>query len=584
VAEVHRRCSAACGAESWPISGGIEFAIDFDPNPFQENAVPVREAPDSVKEVVINALGEFLASPPDGTPLEVVEALTLMGGNALVPLPPRLFFEAVEQSPVAISITDANATILYANRAFETLTGYDREEVQGQNEAILSSNATPASVYQHLWRTIQRKETWTGTLVNRTKQGVDYLAELIISPVLDRNGDLQYFLGMHRDVTKVHELEGALRQQKARIETVLDAAPVIVALLDSKGRIILDNQEYKKLLGDLRGKEPADVLRAAVSEQLGVDAFAACVAGRGFKDVEVEIEIPGSMGPRWFACSGTPVEEADASARTYFGRQVPGDSRLLLLASEVTARRREIERAHLENLRARLAEQQLMHGMREALAAAIYQIQVPLNVINAAAAMVRGGAGNVDMLAGMLDQISTSGAKALATLSSALPEELREAGVMVNVNELLRQVLELETDRLLATGIVVDWRPAHVLPELPGHKNQLRALFKHLIDNAIQALCEANRSHRELRLITRRVDGVVEVEIEDNGRGIPAEDRYRVFEPFYIGWRNRRGRAGMGLALSQEIVNAHGGSIEVDPTMVDGCRIRLSLTAVSDDE
>jgi C4-dicarboxylate-specific signal transduction histidine kinase len=53
-----------------------------------------------------------------------------------------------------------------------------------------------------------------------------------------------------------------------------------------------------------------------------------------------------------------------------------------------------------------------------------------------------------------------------------------------------------------------------------------------------------------------------------------------VFEPFFIGWRNQRGRAGMGLALSQEIVNAHGGSIEVDPTLHDGCRIRLSLTAV----
>jgi C4-dicarboxylate-specific signal transduction histidine kinase len=40
----------------------------------------------------------------------------------------------------------------------------------------------------------------------------------------------------------------------------------------------------------------------------------------------------------------------------------------------------------------------------------------------------------------------------------------------------------------------------------------------------------------------------------------------------------------MGLALSQEIVNAHGGSIEVDPKMTDGCRIRLSLTAVPDDD
>jgi nitrogen fixation negative regulator NifL len=154
----------------------------------------------------------------------------------------------------------------------------------------------------------------------------------------------------------------------------------------------------------------------------------------------------------------------------------------------------------------------------------------------------------------------------------------------VNINELLRQVLELETDRLLAAGIVVDWRPAPVLPQLPGHKNQLRSLFKHLIDNAIHALNECGRSHRDLLLATRAVPTGVEVDIQDNGPGIPTADRYRVFEPFYIGWRNRRGKAGMGLALSQEIVNDHGGCIEVDPQFQDGCRIRLSLNAARADE
>ncbi|EXJ13496.1 nitrogen fixation negative regulator NifL [Imhoffiella purpurea] len=546
--------------------------------------MPVRQAPEPAQEAVINALGEFLASPPDGTPPELVEALALMGGDPSDPLSPRLFFEAVEQSPIAISITDAKATILYANQAFETLTGYSREEVLGQNEAILSNNATPNNVYDQLWRTIKHKQTWTGTLVNRTKQGGDYLAELTISPVLDADGDLKHFLGMHRDVTKVHELEGALRQQKTRIETVLDAAPVIVVLLDSEFRVILDNQEYKKLLKDLNGKEPVDVLRKAISEQLGVDAFAACLDGQGFKNVEVSIDNRGHLGPRWFSCSGTPVDESDPTARSYFGQQTPGERRLLLLANDITGRRREIERAYLEHMRARLAEQQLMHGMREALAAAIYQIQVPLNVINAAASMLRSGAGNVDTLIGMLDQISDSGAKALATLNAALPEEPRESGVLVNVNALLRQILEMETARLLATGIVVDWRPATVLPEFNGHKNQLRAMFKHLIENAIQALRECGQSQRELRITTRCLDRGVEVEIQDNGGGIAPEDRYRVFEPFFIGWRNRRGRAGMGLALSQEIVNAHGGSIEIDPDCTDGCLIRLSLNAVLPDD
>jgi nitrogen fixation negative regulator NifL len=545
--------------------------------------VPLQQSTEEQQAQLASVVGQFLAEPPAGTPTEVIDVLTLMAGDPTDPLPARLYFEAVEQAPVAISITDAKANILYANAAFEQLTGFTRDEVMGENESILSSNATPDSIYRQLWRTIHRKRPWTGTLVNRTKAGKDYLASLLISPVLDGAGQIRYFLGMHRDVTNEHELEIGLRQQKTRIETVLDAAPVIVMLLDAKGRVLLDNMEYKKLLGDLRGREPIELLREALLEQAGFDPVAEMLqadARRTFKDVEISIESPGSSGPRWFACSGAVVDESDGSARGYFRGKAGGERRLLLLANDVTARRREIERAHLEHLRARLAEQQLAQGMREALTAASYQIQVPLNLIRAATGMFQSGGGNVEVFAQMLGQISAASEQALNTLQQALPAEVAEIGVSVNVNELLRHVLELQTDRLLAAGVVVDWQPTLVLPEIAGRKNQLRSLFKHLIDNALQALHEGRGGQRELRLATRALDGGVEVIVEDNGPGFPQGDRFKAFEPFHIGWRNRRGRAGMGLALAQEIVNQHGGSIEIDPEFRDGCRVRLTLVGV----
>lgn len=528
-----------------------------------------------------DALSSFFAAPPPGTPDEVLELLTLMAGDTGDPLPPRIYFEAVEQSPVAISITDAEANVLYVNSAFEALTGYARAQVLGKNQSILSSKATPSSIYQQLWRTIREKRAWSGTLVNRTKDGEDYITALTISPVLDQTGEIAFFLGMHRDVTREHELEAQLRQQKARIEIVLDAAPVLVVLLDETGRVLLDNHEYKKLLGDLRSREPVEVLRLALMEQAGFDPLEAIRSGRDFKDVEVSIETPGSGGPRWFSCAGTLTSEADASARNYFGRNRPVERHLLLLANDITDRRRDVERAHLENLRARLAEQQMTHGMREALAAAVYQMQGPLNVIQAAVGMLEKGPVEPAALAAMLTQISASGQQAMATLKAALPDEIMEAEAPVNVNELLRQVLEIETDRLLADGIVVDWEPAHSLPGLTGYGNQIRCLFKHLIDNAILALNESGKAYRELRLVTRSVGGGVEVQIQDNGLGIEPANRFKVFEPFFIGWRIRRGRAGMGLALSQEIVSQHGGCIEIDPGFKDGCCIRLSLDAAA---
>ena len=71
-----------------------------------------------------------------------------------------LFFKVVENCPVAISITDLNANILYANPAFSKVTAYDRREVLGKNESILSNQTTPNLVYKTLWGRLQQKKPW----------------------------------------------------------------------------------------------------------------------------------------------------------------------------------------------------------------------------------------------------------------------------------------------------------------------------------------------------------------------------------------------------------------------------------------
>ena len=84
----------------------------------QQKQVPVTNGK------VVETITRFITSPPEGTPTEIIEALDGIGGKSA--LPPKLFLETVEQAPVAISITDPKARILYANQAFEKLTGYRR--------------------------------------------------------------------------------------------------------------------------------------------------------------------------------------------------------------------------------------------------------------------------------------------------------------------------------------------------------------------------------------------------------------------------------------------------------------------------
>jgi nitrogen fixation negative regulator NifL len=227
-------------------------------------------------------------------------------------------------------------------------------------------------------------------------------------------------------------------------------------------------------------------------------------------------------------------------------------------------------------IRASLAEQQLVQTMRESISAALFKMQAPLNIIKASMNMAsRGGEGAASIPA--FEQALAAGEEAVAALQNALPSPRAEEATSVNVNELLHEVLRLSTDRLLAAGVVVDLRPATVLPPLVGRANSLRALFKYLIDNAIQAVSESGRDYREVRIQTGIDDSEIVVEIMDNGLGIPEATALKVFEPFYCDWKKRRDHAGMGLTLAQEVAVAHRGSVDIDRHFLGGCRVFLRL-------
>ena len=523
---------------------------------------------------MIDAISRFLDSPPDGTPAEIIEVFGVMGSKDF--LPPRLFLETVKQAPMAISITDSKAHILFVNEAFERLTGYQSKEILGKNQSVLSSKSTPAEVYEGLWSTIQSKQVWKGMLVNHNKGTEEYLAELTISPVLNDKGEIAYFLGMHRDITELHQLEQRLEFQKNLTETALDAVPMVIAMLDSERKVLMDNHAYKALMGDFRGVEPASLILEALEKQVDKELTKVCRAGKGFTNIDVRLDPPGSSSPRWFSCSGVHVAELDEAAHNFFKGPDQPRCYLLLIANEVTTSRNRINEARLNMIRANMAEQQMVQTMREAISGAIYKLQVPFNVIKASMA-IPGDKSQSFSLNKSLQHALESGEEAMDSLQAALPDPKIEETTLININEILHEVLKLSTDILLSSGIVVDWRPTPVLPVIEGRANALRGLFKYLIDNAIQAVNQTDQSFREIRIQSGQDDGEVLIEVMDNGPGVTPAHRLKIFEPFYCGWNQPNNHSGMGLTMAQEVVINHGGSIEIDSHFLGGCRVFVRL-------
>lgn len=528
------------------------------------------------------ALNEFLHHPPIGTPsalLNMLETVLFQDskGVAATLLPPSLFREIAEQSEIGISVTDLHANILYANPAFERITGYEVEEIIGKNQSMFSDNSTPDLIYKTLWGRLEQQKSWTGVLVNRHKQGGRYLAEVTIAPILDQRNETIYYLGMHRDISNLHYLQHQVQEQKKLIESVVDTAPVIIALLDENEKLVLDNHEYKKLMGGLN--DPAKMFLNQLRQQAGGEEWEVLKKQGGRFDVqEICVEVGRQRSARWFTCSAIWIIGKASEAAAFFkGSQ---HKHLLLVAQEITDVKKQQEAIRLSALRALMAENEVNESMRESLHAAIHQFQGPLNMLAAAVSMLqrRNANKSSDPLQDILTEALQTGQKAVEELHNTMPPSRKQLSAPVNLNNLLRDVLSLCTERFLSEGITVEWQPSSSLHSVNAKDADLRSLFKHLIDNAIDAMCES-RHQREPELLVRTFDDGEQIcaEITDNGIGIPEELRFRVFEPFFTTKVGRAGGKGLGLTRVQEIINNHAGTLTLDPHYKQGTRFVVCL-------
>jgi two-component system cell cycle sensor histidine kinase/response regulator CckA len=126
-----------------------------------------------------------------------------------------LLATAIEQSGESVIITGVDGEIRYVNPAFEEVTGYTRDEVIGRNPSILKSGEHGDEFYRELWETISSGEVWTGTFVNRAKDGSRIEEDGTISPVRSENGEIVAYVAVKREVSEERVLADQLeRAQK----------------------------------------------------------------------------------------------------------------------------------------------------------------------------------------------------------------------------------------------------------------------------------------------------------------------------------------------------------------------------------
>ena len=161
---------------------------------------------------------------------------------------------ALENSPLAVVVTDAQGSIEWVNPEFERNTGYRLDEVRGQKPSLLASGKTPVQTFSDMWGAVMTGRSWKGHFINRRKDGTEYHEEATLSPVLDARGVCVGMVGLHQDVSQRMREQEKLQRSERRLKELLEQQTAIFdnappVLLSCDGVMHLFNPAFVALVG-----------------------------------------------------------------------------------------------------------------------------------------------------------------------------------------------------------------------------------------------------------------------------------------------------------------------------------------------
>ncbi len=324
--------------------------------------------------------------------------------------------------------------------------------------------------------------------------------------------------------------------------------------------------------------DPAAVLVTQLRTTFGLDAVAVL---RRANDSWAVDAAAGAPVPREPGEAAQLIEVTDGVVLAFTGRVLSADDRRVLNAftAQLGA---AVERHRLHTEADRAGALTRANELRAALLQAVsHDLRTPLAAIKASVSSLRqddiewspGDA--ADFLATIEEETDR-----LATLVGNLLDMSRlQAGVIrpalrpVGLEEVVPAALAGLADRARQ----VDADLHETLPPLRADAALLERVIANLVDNAIKW----SPADRQVRLVAGRVDDRVELRVIDQGRGIPPDERDRLFSPFQRLGDNPNGTGiGLGLAVAQGFVVAMDGDLFFDDTPGGGTTAVVSLPAV----
>ena len=164
-----------------------------------------------------------------------------------------------------VLISDCEQNIIWANKAFEDLTGYKPQEILGKNCCFLQGGTSEIETKEEIHEALAKKQPFFGELLNYRKDGTPFWNELAILPIFNKNQELTNFMSVSRDMSLVRQTEASLRQGQIDAQQANLAKSQFLAMMSHEIRTplnaILGMQEL--LLNSSLNKQQSEYIEIA---------------------------------------------------------------------------------------------------------------------------------------------------------------------------------------------------------------------------------------------------------------------------------------------------------------------------------
>lgn len=360
----------------------------------------------------------------------------------------------------------------------------------------------------------------------------------------------------------IQEKVGEIVAEREKIESILRCMNEGVLAVDTRGRIILLNENVRKMFGlpssvSLHGASPMEISRHPEMKKL-VEEVLLCDCSRECFKKEICL---GDQ--KWLRVGAASLRAADERPLGY-----------ILVFHDVT----ELKR--LETVRA------------DFVANVCHELRTPLTAIRGyAETLLRHPPADPADAQDFLNTIQRHSERlgrlidGLLTLSALESGELRLAREEIGVADLVGQVFEIFREKARTKKITLNQAIEPSLPPVRGDPDRLQQLLINLVDNAVKYTPEGGEVKVTARMMRSQSSGpeMVEIEVADTGCGVPEKDLPRLTERFYRVDKARSrelGGTGLGLAIVKHIVQAHNGSLKIESQLGKGTKVKVALPAL----